>query len=164
MVLLSKADLLSEGDRRRMTDYAREQIRRELGAELQLQPVSTVVALESLLNTWYVTELTPLLDRHRSLVESSLRRKIAGLRESVTATLETMLANQRRGRPDDAARAQATAAQRLLDRADEAIRRTQECALNWWEARGALVESMPRLAVQAAVSAPAPRARLILPR
>ncbi len=92
MVLLSKADLLAPGDRRKMTDYALEQLGRELGAGIAVHPVSTVGADESLLTAWFEYDLAPLLDRHRGLAEASLRRKIAGLRESVIATLETVLA------------------------------------------------------------------------
>ena len=77
MVLLSKADLLTPGDRVRMMDYVREQFRRELGLDLPVHPVSTVGADESLLTAWFDKELTPLLDRHRRLAEASLKRKIA---------------------------------------------------------------------------------------
>jgi hypothetical protein len=66
-----------------------------------------VGADQSLLTTWFETELTPLLDWHRSLTEASLRRKIAHFRESVIATLETLLANQRGGRLDDETQAAA---------------------------------------------------------
>src|SRR5205085_27209 len=117
----------------RMTDYIREQLRRELGLDLPVHPVSTVGADESLLTAWFERELTPLLDRHRSLTEASLKRKIAHLRESMIATLETLLAKRRGGRPDDGARVDTAAAQQLLDEGDEVIRRTREHSLDWWE-------------------------------
>ena len=86
MSLLSKADLLTPSDRRRMAVYIREQIGRELGVDLAVHPVSTVGTDESLLTRWFEQELTPLLDRHRTLVEESLRRRIAHLRESLVFT------------------------------------------------------------------------------
>jgi len=154
MVLLSKADLLAAGDRVRMRDYIREQLRRELGLDLPVHPVSTVGADESLLITWFETQLTPLLDRHRSLAEASIKRKIAHLRESVIATLETLLAKRGGRRPDQGARVDTAAAQQLLDEADESIRRIRQHSLNWGQDRRALVERLPRLVAEAVVSSP----------
>ena len=151
MVLLSKADLLAPRDRERMTVYIREQFRRELGLELPVHPVSIVGADESLLTGWYDKELTPLLDRHRSLTEASLRRKIANVRESVIAVLETLLTKRRGGGPEDHAQVDSTAA-RLLEGADEAIRQARGCSLDWSADRQDLVEGIPRLAADAAVT------------
>jgi GTP-binding protein EngB required for normal cell division len=129
MVLLSKADLLAPRDRERMTGYIREQFRRELGLDLPVHPVSIVGADESLLTGWYDQELTPLLDRHRSLTEASLRRKIAHVRESVIAVLETLLTRRRGGEPEDHAQVDSAAA-RLLEGADEAIRQARGRSLD----------------------------------
>jgi GTP-binding protein EngB required for normal cell division len=155
-LLLSKADLLTIGDRVRMTDYVREQIRRELRLDLPVHPVSTVGTDESLLTAWFEKELTPLLDRHRSLAEASLERKIAHLRESIIAVLEMILAKQRGSRADDQTSVDTTTAQQLLDEADEAIRRARECSLNWWEVRRVLVDMIPRLVAEKVVSARGP--------
>jgi GTP-binding protein EngB required for normal cell division len=151
MVLLSKADLLTPGDRNRMVDYIRSRVRHTLGMDLPIHPVSTVGAHESLLNAWFEQELVPLLDRHRALTEESLRRKIAHLRESVTATLETVRARRLGGSRDERAEVDIDAAQRLLDEADAAIRRAREHASNWWEGRRALAVEVPRLVAQAVV-------------
>ena len=134
-----------------MTVYIREQFRRELGLELPVHPVSIVGADESLLTGWYDKELTPLLDRHRSLTEASLRRKIANVRESVIAVLETLLTKRRGGGPEDHAQVDSTAA-RLLEGADEAIRQARGCSLDWSADRQDLVEGIPRLAADAAVT------------
>lgn len=138
VVLVSKADLLTPADRTRMTGYIRGHIRGALGIDLPVRPVSTVGADESLLIGWFDEELAPLLERHRVLARESLGRKIAHLRESVAATLETMLA-RRRGRTS----AGDTAAVRtLLDQADVAVRHAQERVTNWSDDRHALLESI----------------------
>jgi GTP-binding protein EngB required for normal cell division len=152
MVLLSKADLLAPGDRERMVGYIGEQFRRELGVELPVHPVSIVGADESLLNRWFDEELTPLLDRHRSLAEASIRRKIAHLRESVIAVLETLRAKQRGGRGEEGVRIDSGAAQRLLDDTDEAIRQARGRALGWSDGRRALPETISRAAAERFVS------------
>jgi GTP-binding protein EngB required for normal cell division len=155
-LLLSKADLLAPSDRMRLTDYIQEQVRRELGLDLAVHPVSTVGSEESLLTAWFDEELTPLLDRHHSLIEASIKRKIAHLRESVIAALETLLAQRRGARADERAGVDRGAVQQLLDEADETIRVTQEHTSNWYEGRRALAEDAPRLVAEALVSAPGP--------
>ena len=80
-VVLSKADLLTPADRARTVNYVREQLRRELGLDLPVYPVSTVGADEGLLTRWFQQEIEPLLARHQDLARSSMRRKIAHLRE-----------------------------------------------------------------------------------
>jgi GTP-binding protein EngB required for normal cell division len=97
MVLLSKADLLTPADRDRMTAYVRDQVTRELGLDVPVHPVSTVGADEALLDHWFDREITPLLGQHRHLAESSLRRKIAGLRGAVTDALEALVERRQRG-------------------------------------------------------------------
>jgi GTP-binding protein EngB required for normal cell division len=128
-VLLSKADLLTPADRTRAAGYVAEQLRRELGRDLPVHLVSTVGRDEALLTRWFEEEIEPLLARHRAMAEASLRRKIAHLRESVTAVLETLAARQRGGGSDGRARAAGPAVRRLLDEADAAVR---EAGARWW--------------------------------
>jgi GTP-binding protein EngB required for normal cell division len=128
MVLLSKADLLTPADRERMACYIRDSLGRELGLDLPVHPVSVIGAEESLLTRWFECEVGPLLDRHRTLTEASISRKIAGLRESMAMTLQTLL--DRRGDGGRTAGAAAdidgAAAGRLLDQADSAIRQARD--------------------------------------
>jgi GTP-binding protein EngB required for normal cell division len=152
MVLLSKADLLTVGDRTRMVDYIRARVQRDLGLDLPVHPVSTVGSHESLLNAWFEQELTSLLDRHRSLTQESLRRKIAHLRESVVATLETMRSRQLSSGHGERIEVDIEATQQLLDEADAAIRRAREHASNWWEGRRALAGDVPHLIAEAVVA------------
>ena len=125
MVLLSKVDLLALPDRERLTTYISTHLVTELGLQLPVHPVSVVGADESLLSTWFDRDVSPRLDRHVELVKASIHRKIASVSESVIATLETML--RRRGDSDDGKlESELTGVRRLLDQADEAIRRARQ--------------------------------------
>jgi GTP-binding protein EngB required for normal cell division len=154
MLLLSKADLLAPSDRKRMAGYIREEIRRELELDLLVHPVSIVGADESLLTRWFEEDLAPLLEQHRALIEASLRRKIAYLRESVIATLETILDRRRGGRTEGGHSVDTAAAIRLLDEADEAIRHARDRSLNWSDDSLFFAESIPSLVADAILSAP----------
>jgi GTP-binding protein EngB required for normal cell division len=138
MVVLSKADLLSESDRERVAGYTRGQIQAQLGLDLPVRPVSSVEAEESLLTAWFEQEVRPLLERHRALAEASLRRKIAHLRESVGATLQTLLDRCNRTGWSDAAQSRLRAARARLDEADKSIRTTRERVLHWSDERADL--------------------------
>jgi hypothetical protein len=153
-VLVSKADLLSLADRERTFGYLREHLRRELGLDLAVHPVSTVGPHEALLTEWFEREIEPLWGRHRALTEASLRRKVAHLRDSVMAVLETLLARQRGGAQDGHARADVGAARRVLDAADGAVRQAKGRLLDWTAEEPALVEVILRDAARAAVVSP----------
>jgi GTP-binding protein EngB required for normal cell division len=150
-VVLSKADLLTPADRQRTADYVREHIRGELGLELPVHPVSTVGADQALLSRWVEHEVEPLLARHRSLTETSLRRKISHLRESVVAVLETLLARQEGGKPDARAPAGTRTLRRYLDEADEMIRQARLQCRDWTMDGPALFELVLNDAAQAVV-------------
>jgi GTP-binding protein EngB required for normal cell division len=154
-VLLSKADLLTPADRQRMAEYLHEQLRRELGLDLPVHPVSTVGADEAHLTGWFEHEIEPLLDRQRSLVEASLRRKIAHLHESVVAVLQTLQARPQGGGRGGPPEADVRATRRLLEEADEVVRQTRERARDWTWDEPALVDIILQDAARAIV-APAP--------
>jgi molybdenum-dependent DNA-binding transcriptional regulator ModE len=151
-VVLSKADLLTPEDRRRTLDYIRGQLRQELDLDLPVHPVSTVGTDEALLIRWFEQEIEPLLARHRALVEMSLRRKTAHLRESVIATLETLLSRRRGGDADGRARVDDRLVWRLLEEADKAMREAQERCRDWTADEQALLEDTLDRAAQAIVS------------
>ena len=153
MLLLSKADLLVPSDRERMAGYIREQIRRELELDLAVHPVSIVGADESLLTRWFDEDLEPLLEQHRALVDASLRRKTAHLGESVISTLETILVRRNGGRTKSGSVVDTAAASRVLDAADEAIRRARDRSLNWSDDRLVFAESIPSLISKAVMAA-----------
>ncbi len=130
-VLLSKADLLKPADRQRVLQYVGEQLRRGLNLELTVHPVSIVGQDAALLDAWFEREIEPLWERHRTLVEKSLHRKIAGLRESVIAVLKTLLAKRRGTYPRSYDGAALSMVERLLDDADAAIERTEAGRRKW---------------------------------
>ena len=117
--------------------------------------MSIVGTDESLLTRWFEQELTPLLDQHRTLVEESLRRKIAHLRESVISTLETILARRGGETTEGGAKVDMAAANSLLESADEAIRDARGRTVNWSDDRLDFAASIPSLVANAVLAAPA---------
>ena len=97
IVLLSKADLLREGDLDRVTEYIHDQLKRELGIEARIHPVSSLPEYSPLLDQFFERELYPRFEQARSLRQASVARKIGALRESVIAALETSLDREKRG-------------------------------------------------------------------
>jgi GTP-binding protein EngB required for normal cell division len=152
-VLISKADLLAPADRERLANYVREHLRAELGLDLPVRPVSTVGGDERLLTEWFERELEPLWGRHRALAEASLRRKIAHVRESVIAVLQTILARQQGRRPEGRG-ADLAGARRLLDGAEEVIRQARLRCENWDADESALVEIILEDAAKAVAGGP----------
>src|ERR1039458_2734958 len=96
IVLLSKADLLTEDDLQRVTGYIHEQLQQELGLEMNVHPVSSLPQHSALLDQFFNKELLPRFNQARSLRNSSVARKIGALREAVTAAIETALDQQNR--------------------------------------------------------------------
>lgn len=152
MVLLSKADLLTPDDRSRAAEYIRDHVHGSLGIDVPVHPVSTVGADESLLIDWYGRELAPLLDRGKELTRESLGRKVAALRESVVAVLETILARRRGGSLAEGRENDAAVTRVLLDEADAAVRLASERSDRWVDGRQALLEQTLRLVAQAVAS------------
>jgi hypothetical protein len=112
-----------------------------------------VGADESLLTGWFEHEVVPLLDRHRSLLESSLRRKIANLCESVATALELRL-----GRPGKEsgshAGIDASAVRKPLDEADASLRHATERYQDWSQDRRTLWQDIADRAARAIVATP----------
>lgn len=150
-VLLSKADLLAAEDRERFLQYIREQLRQELNLDMAIHPVSVMGKDAALLDCWFEQEIEPLWERHRTLTEQSLHRKIARLRESVTAVLRTLLAKRDGRAPVGADGRQLKAAERLLDEADAAIQRAETRHRDWSADEAALVEIILQDAAKALV-------------
>jgi GTP-binding protein EngB required for normal cell division len=105
IVLLSKSDLLADGDIQRITSYIHQQLQQELGLEVSVHPVSSLPEQSGLLDDFFDHELLPRFNEARSLRASSAARKIGALREAVTAAFETALDHKNRcgrGLPSDA--------------------------------------------------------------
>jgi len=99
IVLLSKADLLGEGDLHQVTGYIHEQLQQEMGLTLNVHPISSLPQQTVLLDHFFDQELLPRFNQARVLRSSSAARKIGALRDAVTTAIETVLDQQnRRGR------------------------------------------------------------------
>lgn len=96
VVLLSKADLLTEIDLGRVASYVEAEVQNELGLKVHVHPVSALPDHSQLLNKFFERELLPRFNQARTLREASVARKIGVLRESVVAALETSLQHERR--------------------------------------------------------------------
>lgn len=125
MVLLSKCDLLCPDDRRRMIQYVERQIRESQGLSVAVVPVSTVGQEARLTNEWFEQHVRPLMRKHEEMTAASIRRKIGALRETLIATLNSML-NRKRGRAEPAMRANSDEARRLLEQAASRIAQVTE--------------------------------------
>jgi len=89
---LSKADQLSSVDLQQAVAYVGDEFQAVLGVPLSVRPLSTLPTHESLASEWFERELAPRLAQHRTEAARVLRRKIAVLRESVTAVLSARMA------------------------------------------------------------------------
>jgi len=99
IVLLSKADLLADGDLYRITGYIHQQLQQELDLEANIHPVSSLPEQSSLLDDFFDRELLPRFNEARSLRARSAATKIGVLREAVMAAMEMALDQRnRRGR------------------------------------------------------------------
>jgi hypothetical protein len=87
MVLLSKADLLSTEDRERMRDYVRRHLTAEVGAEVPVYLVSVLGADALLADTWFDTQLLPVLRSQRALKADTLMRKAVAFCRTVAGGL-----------------------------------------------------------------------------
>lgn len=96
IVVLSKADLLVSGDLHQATKYIQEQLRAELGLDMNVHAVSSLPDHAILLDHFFEGELLPRFVQGRELRNSSIARKIGALRDSITAALATMLDRTKR--------------------------------------------------------------------
>jgi len=99
MVLVSKADLLAPPDRQRMSDYVRRHLLSEVNLELPVHLVSVIGLDEQLCAEWFENELKPLLESHREATDTSLKRKIGLLLETVVDALRARLDAARGPKP-----------------------------------------------------------------
>ena len=144
-VLLSKADLLSADDLRRVQTYVASEIQRRLGVAVGVRPVSVMPSHADLLRAWVAEDVVPLgteavARRHQALV-----RKVEILRAQAGAMLEPRTAHRGPGVPR-AGEAAATAA-RLRD-VSAALERHSRELLSLSERREAIVNAALASAVE----------------
>lgn len=87
-ILLSKADLLNDGDLERVRVYVAAQIERRLKSSVPVRAMSTVAGQESLLQNWIRDEVRPLGRQARQHAHEALARKIRVLRDQAIVSLE----------------------------------------------------------------------------
>lgn len=106
LILLSKSDLLAEGDLHQVISYIQVHVKHELGLDVLVHPVSALPNYSVLLDQFFERELVPRFDQARSLRAASVARKIGALREAITIALEGSLHREKRspdsGGPTDA--------------------------------------------------------------
>ena len=102
LVLLSKADLLAEGDLHRAVSYIQQHIKRDLGLDIVVHAVSALSQYSVTLDQFYERELLPRFEQARSLKEASVSRKIGALREAVLSAIESSLNRENRKGPSPA--------------------------------------------------------------
>jgi GTP-binding protein EngB required for normal cell division len=144
-ILLSKSDLLSQADRSRMLEYVERQVENALGVTLPAFPVSVIGAEEALLHEWFEREVVPLCDRRHELMQASLRRKAAHLRDAILATLE-LLDRRQSDSPLPEVQDQM---RRLLQTGDDLLRDAKSRVLDWRQNR----DQQPEVALKRAAEA-----------
>jgi hypothetical protein len=103
MILISKADLFSVGDRDQMIEYVKTNLRNQLRLDAPVHAVSVLGADAALCDRWFESELRPFLARHHELAIASQKRKIGALREAVMGALERRLHAGSEGIPTEQA-------------------------------------------------------------
>jgi GTP-binding protein EngB required for normal cell division len=96
LVLLSKADLLANGDLHQATAYIVEHIKHDLGLSVVVHPVSALSKCPVMLDQFFERELFPRFEKARTLKEASVSRKIGALREAITSAIESNLDRAKR--------------------------------------------------------------------
>lgn len=149
-VLLSKADLLSTGDRARILRYMSEHISSECQLDVSVHPVSVLPACREMLNDWFEGQIAPLYASLQELRAASLRRKIGGLRDSVAVSLEARI--RRNAQHSTELRSHAQAAEEVLRRMTGKIEETRSLCSRFarTEAEESSRGNSPELAREAA--------------
>ena len=96
LVLLSKSDLLTDGDLHRTISYIEAQLKHELGIVATVHAVSALSKYQVLLDVFFERELLPRFEKARILREASLTRKIGAMQDAIMAALDSNLHRERR--------------------------------------------------------------------
>jgi GTP-binding protein EngB required for normal cell division len=99
LILLSKSDLLVNGDLHRAISYIEEHIQHELRITTTVHPVSALSSYSLLLDQFFERQLLPRFEKARELREASIAKKIGAMREAIMAALDSNLDRERRVGP-----------------------------------------------------------------
>lgn len=97
LVLLSKADLLAEGDLHHAITYIQEHVKSDLNLDVAVHPVSAMTNYVALLDQFFERELLPRFQEARALREASTARKLGALREAMLIAMEVAMEHGKRG-------------------------------------------------------------------
>ena len=97
LVLLSKSDLLADGDLHRTISYIEARLKHELGIAATVHAVSALSKYQVLLDQFFERELLPRFEKARFLREASITRKIGAMRDAIMAALDSNLQRGKRG-------------------------------------------------------------------
>jgi GTP-binding protein EngB required for normal cell division len=89
LVVLTKADLLSDSDLDRARDYARAQIGRFLDRDVPLHTVSSMGPAAARARAWFAQTIEPLCARGRELAGDACRQRFGHLLRAVAAVVRT---------------------------------------------------------------------------
>ncbi len=142
LLVLSKADLVATDDLERLLEYTRKQVEKELGAPVDVTPLSCRPELSYLLNNWIGAQLAPRIANARTLAAESNARKANALGQRVVHALEMML---KAGAIDDSADLR-NAETQLREAANLVERTSTECFRLTRQIRGAAEPAMGVLA------------------
>ena len=146
-ILLSKADLLTPGERDQVTQYVRNVIASECGVDVTVSPVSVVGSAAALADVWFEKELLPLCQRQEEVAAVALRRKVGALRDAATAALRHRLERDQSESPRLLGALVADAAQALAESAtlfDPERARCEALASTLEDAVGQVIEGAAR--------------------
>lgn len=96
-VLVSKADLLADGDLDATLTYARQMLSREFNAPIAVAAVSVKPAFDHVFARWRETELAPLIADQERERQKAAARKMEILRSQIEARLRQSLTVQEHG-------------------------------------------------------------------
>lgn len=91
LVLLSKADLLSDEQRRSAIEYIGRQIDVELRTTVAVHPISSLLSDASMVERFYEEELWPRFQRSQELRTESVNTKLVRLQRDLLSALETRI-------------------------------------------------------------------------
>ena len=90
LVVLSKADLVPQGDRQRLLEYTRTELARQIGMHIDVALLSSLPESNFMLRDWIALEITPRVADAGRLADESNRRKARALGYRILDALEIL--------------------------------------------------------------------------
>ena len=127
MILLSKADLLSEGDRVSLIQYFSKKLQEQVGISVPIHEMSVVGEHAVMADNWWNQSMNARMEKHRELMWEARQRKINILQKGVLLALRLrsraeLGENARTSNVDS----ELTEAERLLDFESKNVRKLRD--------------------------------------